>query len=130
MSAPSHIRTPLGRVRGRGSAKSGTAHFWHQRLTAIANIPLTITAVVILITLLGRNQDAAAQILGSPTIAIIMLLFIASISVHMRIGMAVIIEDYVHDESLKLVALIANTFFTIVVGLTAAFGIVKLAFGL
>jgi succinate dehydrogenase / fumarate reductase, membrane anchor subunit len=130
MSAPSHIRTPLGRVRGHGSAKSGTEHFWRQRLTAIANIPLTITAVVVVITLLGRNQAAAAQILGSPTIAIIMLLFIASTTVHMRIGMAVVIEDYVHDESLKLVALMANTFFCIVVGLTAAFGIVKLAFGL
>jgi succinate dehydrogenase / fumarate reductase membrane anchor subunit len=125
-----HIRTPLARVRGYGSAKSGTQHFWRQRLTAIANIPLTIAAVVILITLLGRNQAAAAQILGSPTIAIIMLLFIASITIHMRIGMAVIIEDYVHDESMKLAALIANTFFTIVVGLTAAFGIIKLAFGL
>jgi succinate dehydrogenase / fumarate reductase membrane anchor subunit len=130
MSGGSHIRTPLGRVRGRGTAKSGTQHFWHQRVTAIANIPLTIAAVVILITLLGRNQAAAAQILGSPTIAIIMLLFIASITIHMRIGMAVIIEDYVHDESMKLAALIANTFFTIVVGLTAAFGIIKLAFGL
>ena len=126
----SHYRTPLARVRGHGSAKSGTEHFWHQRLTAIANIPLTITAVVILITLLGRNQAAVAQILGSPTIAIIMLLFIASITIHMRIGMAVVIEDYVHDESMKLAALLANTFFTIVVGLTAAFGIVKLAFGL
>jgi succinate dehydrogenase / fumarate reductase, membrane anchor subunit len=130
MSASTHIRTPLGRVRGHGSAKSGTEHFWRQRLTAVANIPLTIAAVVILITLLGRNQAAAAQILGSPTIAIIMLLFIASITIHMRIGMAVIIEDYVHDESAKLAALMANTFFTIVVGLTAAFGIIKLSFGL
>ena len=130
MSGPSHIRTPLARVRGLGSAKSGTRHFWHQRVTAVANIPLTITAVIILITLLGRNQAAVAQILGSPTIAIIMLLFVASITIHMRIGMAVVIEDYVHDDSMKLVALLANTFFTIVVGLTAAFGIVKLAFGL
>jgi succinate dehydrogenase / fumarate reductase membrane anchor subunit len=130
MSGGSHIRTPLARVRGHGTAKSGTQHFWHQRVTAIANIPLTITAVVILITLLGRNQAAVAQILGSPTIAIIMLLFIASITIHMRIGMAAIIEDYVHDESMKLAALVANTFFTIVVGLTAAFGIIKLAFGL
>jgi succinate dehydrogenase / fumarate reductase, membrane anchor subunit len=130
MTAPTHIRTPLARVRGRGSAKSGTEHFWHQRLTAIANIPLTITAVIILITLLGRNQTAVAQILGSPVIAIIMLLFIASISIHMRIGMAVVIEDYVHDETAKIAALVANTFFTIIVGLSAAFGILKLSFGL
>jgi succinate dehydrogenase / fumarate reductase membrane anchor subunit len=117
-------------VRGFGTAKSGTAHFWHQRVTAIANIPLTIAAVIILITLLGRNQAAVAQILGSPVIAIIMLLFLTSITIHMRIGMAVIIEDYVHDESAKLALLMANTFFTIVVGLAAAYGILKLSFGL
>ncbi|MGA2943375.1 MAG: succinate dehydrogenase, hydrophobic membrane anchor protein [Xanthobacteraceae bacterium] len=130
MSGETHIRTPLAKVRGRGSAKSGTKHFWHQRLTALANIPLTIAAVVILITLLGRNQAAAAQILGSPTITIIMLLFIGSTTVHMRIGMAVVIEDYVHDETAKLALLIANTFFTVVVGLAAAYGILKLSFGL
>ena len=130
MSGSPHIRTPLARVRGLGTAKSGTAHFWHQRVTAIANIPLTIAVVIILITLLGRNQAAAAQILGSPVIAIIMLLFIGSITIHMRIGMAVIIEDYVHDESAKLALLIANTFFTIVVGLGAVYGILKLSFGL
>ena len=130
MSGETHIRTPLAKVRGRGSAKSGTKHFWHQRLTALANIPLTIAAVVIMITLLGRNQAAVAQILGSPTITIIMLLFIGSTTVHMRIGMAVVIEDYVHDETAKFALLIANTFFTVVVGLAAAYGILKLSFGL
>ncbi len=129
MSEPRHIRTPLARVRGRGAAKSGTGHFWHQRVTAVANIPLTIAVVIILIILLGRNQAAAAQILGSPAIAIIMLLFIASITIHMRIGMAVIVEDYVHDESTKLTLLMANTFFTVAVGLASAYGILKLSFG-
>jgi succinate dehydrogenase / fumarate reductase membrane anchor subunit len=130
MTENTHIRTPLGRVRGRGAAKSGTGHFWHQRLTAVANVPLTIAAVVILIMLLGRNQAAVAQILGSPAVAIIMLLFIGSITIHMRIGMAVIIEDYVQDESTKLALLMANTFFTVLVGLTAVYGILKLSFGL
>ncbi|HEY2529535.1 MAG TPA: succinate dehydrogenase, hydrophobic membrane anchor protein [Xanthobacteraceae bacterium] len=124
------MRTPLARVRGSGSAQSGTAHFWHQRLTAVANIPLTIAVVIILISLLGRNQAAAAQILGSPAVAIIMLLFIISITTHMRLGMQVIIEDYVHDESAKLTLLMANTFFTVVVGLAAAYGALKLSFGL
>jgi succinate dehydrogenase / fumarate reductase, membrane anchor subunit len=130
MSGETHIRTPLAKVRGRGSAKSGTEQFWRQRLTSFANIPLTIAAVIIMITLLGRNQAAVAQILGSPAISIIMLLFIASITIHMRIGMAVVIEDYVHDETAKLGLLMANTFFTVVVGLAAAYGILRLSFGL
>src|ERR1700741_3054937 len=75
MAAPLHIRTPLGRVLGRGAARSGTEHFWHQRLTAVANVPLTIASIAILITLLGRNQAAVAPILGSPAAAIIILLF-------------------------------------------------------
>jgi succinate dehydrogenase membrane anchor subunit len=130
MAGPAHIRTPLGRVLGRGAAKSGTQHFWHQRLTAVANIPLTIAALGILIALLGRNQAAVAQILGSPAVSIIMLLFIGSITIHMRIGMAVIIEDYVHDESAKLTLLMANTFFAIAVGLASVYGLLKLSFGL
>jgi succinate dehydrogenase / fumarate reductase, membrane anchor subunit len=130
MSEPVHMRPPLARVLGRGSAKSGTEHFWRQRLTAVANIPLTIAAMAILITLLGRNQAAVAQILGSHSVSIIMMLFVISITIHMRIGMAVIIEDYVHDESAKLTLLMANTFFTIAVGLASLFGIFKLAFGL
>ena len=124
-----HIRTPLARVRGRGAARSGTGHFWRQRITAVANIPLTIAAIIIIITLLGRNQAAAAQILGSPLVAIIMLLFVISVTVHMRIGMQVIIEDYVHDESAKLTLIMANTFFAVAVALACAFGILKLAFG-
>jgi succinate dehydrogenase / fumarate reductase membrane anchor subunit len=99
-------------------------------LTAVANIPLTIAAVVIIIMLLGRNQAAVAQILGSPVVAIIMLLFIGSITMHMRIGMQVIIEDYVHDEISKLVLIMANAFFCIAVALTSAYGILKLSFGL
>jgi succinate dehydrogenase / fumarate reductase, membrane anchor subunit len=130
MSPPKHIRTPLSRVRGLGAARSGTDHFWRQRLTAVANVPLTIAAVVIIILLLGRNQAAVAQILGSPPVAVIMLLFIVSITAHMRIGMQVIIEDYVHDETAKLVLIMANTFFAVAVALAAAYGILKLSFGL
>jgi succinate dehydrogenase / fumarate reductase membrane anchor subunit len=129
MSGPQHIRTPLGRVRGSGTAKSGTAHFWQQRLTSVANIPLTIAAVIILLTLLGRNQAAVAQILGSPAVAIIMLMFIGSTVLHMKLGMQVIIEDYVHDESTKLTLLMANIFFCIAVGFVCAYGILKLSFG-
>jgi succinate dehydrogenase / fumarate reductase, membrane anchor subunit len=130
MSAPRHIRTPLARVRGFGAARSGTDTFWHQRVTAIANVPLTIAAIIIIIVLLGRNQTAVAQILGSPLVAIIMLLFVVSVTAHMRIGMQVIIEDYVQNELLKIVLVLANSFFAIIVGLTSIYGLLKLSFGL
>ena len=123
------MRSPLRRVRGLGSARSGTEHFWHQRLTAMANIPLTIGFVVVVASLMGRNHAAVVQILGSPLVAVLMLLFILSATVHMRIGMQVIIEDYVHDEVAKFTMLIANTFFAVVVALASAFAILKLSFG-
>ena len=126
--AAGKMSTPLGRVLGLGSAKSGTEHFWRQRLTAVANVPLTVAFVVIVIGLLGRNHAAVVQILGSPLVAIVMLLFIGSITTHMRIGMQVIIEDYVHGEVTKLVLLMANTFFAVAVGLACAFAILMLSF--
>ncbi len=124
-----NMRTPLGRVRGLGSAKSGTEHFWRQRMTAVANVPLTIAGVIIVISLLGRNHAAAAQILGSPLVAIAMLLFIFSVCTHMRIGMQVVIEDYVHEDKAKLTLVMLNTFYAAAVGIASAFAILKLSFG-
>jgi succinate dehydrogenase / fumarate reductase membrane anchor subunit len=126
---PPDMRTPLGRVLGYGSAKSGTGHFIEQRLTALANIPLTIAAVLIVISLIGHNHAAVVQILGSSPVAIIMLLFIISATYHMKIGMQVIIEDYVHDEAAKYALLILSTFFAIVVGFSSIYAILKLSFG-
>jgi succinate dehydrogenase / fumarate reductase membrane anchor subunit len=123
------FRTPLARVSGLGAAKTGTGHFWWQRMTAVANVPLTIAFVVILVSLFGRNQAAAQQILGTPLVAIIMLLFIGSITYHMRLGMQVVIEDYVHGEIVRPFLIMANTFFTIAVGLSAGYAILKLSFG-
>ena len=121
--------TPLSKVRGLGSARTGTKHFWHQRLTAVANIPLTIAFVIILIAVMGRNHAAVVQILGSPLVAIVMLLFIGSVTYHMRIGMQVVVEDYVHNELAKFLLLMGNTFFTIAVALTCGYAILKLSFG-
>ena len=128
-STPKHFRTPLARVRGRGAAKSGTEDFWLQRVTSIAGIPLTIMAIVIGMLLLGRNQAAVAQILGSPAVAILMILFIVCIIIHMKIGMQEILVDYVPDESMKLTLLLANTFFCWAVGLISVYAILKLSFG-
>jgi len=123
------MRTPMSRVRGLGAAHSGTQHFWHQRVTSVAGIPLCIALIVIVIALLGRNHAAVVQILGSPIVAIIMLLFIINIVYHMWIGMQEIIVDYVHEEKLKLATLLANTFFCFAIGFSSAFAILKLSFG-
>ncbi len=129
MNAPQQMRTPLRDVRGLGAAHSGTAHFWHQRITSVAGIPLTIALVIIVVALLGRNHAAVAQILGSPIIAIIMLLFIINSAYHMWIGMQEIILDYVHEDKLKLASLMANTFYVILVAFASCYAILKLSFG-
>jgi succinate dehydrogenase membrane anchor subunit len=126
---PKSMRTPLGRVRNLGSSHSGTKDFWRQRLTAVAMIVLIVPVLVLMMTLLGRNQAGAAQILGSPPIAILVLLFIIASIWHMKIGMQVVIEDYVHDEKLKLVSIMANNFFSFTVALAAAYAIFKLSSG-
>ncbi|HEY4981799.1 MAG TPA: succinate dehydrogenase, hydrophobic membrane anchor protein [Pseudolabrys sp.] len=123
------MSTPARRVRGLGAARSGTKHFWHQRVTSVAAVPLTIALVIIVIALLGRSHAAAVQILGSPIVAIIMLLFIINTAYHMWIGMQEIIIDYVHEDKLKLASLMANTFFCFAVGFASAFAILKLSFG-
>ncbi len=122
------IRTPLARVRYLGSAKSGTKHFWHQRVSAVALVPLTIAFVLIVVGLIGRNHAAAAQILGSPFVSIVMILFAISSAYHMWLGMQVIIEDYIHSES-KLTWLMLNTFFCCTIALTSVYAILKLSFG-
>jgi succinate dehydrogenase / fumarate reductase, membrane anchor subunit len=129
MKSRDDMRTPLGRVLGDGSAKWGTRHFVEQRLTALANIPLTIAAVLIVTSLIGHNHAAVVQILGSTPVAIVMLLFIISGAYHMRLGMQVIIEDYVHDEGAKYALLIANTFFAVLVAFSSVYAILKLSFG-
>jgi succinate dehydrogenase / fumarate reductase, membrane anchor subunit len=126
---PQRILTPMRRVRGLGSARSGTGHFWHQRVTSVALLSLTAIFIVIVVSLLGRNHAAVAQVLGSPLVAIVMMLFIGTSIYHMWIGMQEIIIDYVHDEMPKLLTLMANTFFCFVIGVACLFAILKLSFG-
>ena len=123
------MRTPMRRVRGLGAAHTGTQTFWHQRITSVAGILLTIALVVIVISLLGRSHAAVVQILGSPLVAILMLLFIINMTYHMWIGMQEILVDYVHEDKLKLLALMVNTFYAFAIGFACAFAILKLSFG-
>jgi succinate dehydrogenase / fumarate reductase membrane anchor subunit len=122
-------RTPLAKVRGLGSARHGTGHFWLQRVTAVANILLVSCLIAFLVRYAGADHDTVRTVLGQPYIAIPLLLLVLSGVVHMRLGMQTIIEDYVHSEGRKVAALMLNTFFAILVGTTSVFAVLKLSFG-
>lgn len=122
-------RTPLAKVRGLGSAKQGAEHFWRQRLTAVANIFLVTFLIWLLATLAGEDYATVKSALAKPHIAIPLLLLVLSGLVHMRLGMQAIVEDYVHAEGSKVVVLMLNSFFVIVVGLVCVFAVLKLSFG-
>jgi succinate dehydrogenase / fumarate reductase membrane anchor subunit len=123
------IRTPLGEVRGLGSAKKGTGEFVLMRVTSVALLVLLTLFVILIVALNGAPHATVVSTIASPLVALILLAGILVTMVHMRVGMQVVIEDYVHDEMLKIVTLIANSLFSWAVGITAAFAVLKIAFG-
>jgi succinate dehydrogenase / fumarate reductase membrane anchor subunit len=122
------MRAPLGRALGLGSARDGTGSFWHMRLTSIANIPLTIFFVWIVVSLVGSPYEEVVATLSSPLVAIAMTLVIVLALIHMKIGMQEIIVDYAHGGT-KFVLLILNAFFSVVIGAASVFAILKIGFG-
>ena len=123
------IHNPPTAARYYGSAHTGTQTFWHQRITSVAGVPLTIAFIAIVIALLGRSHATTGQVLGSPLVAIVVILFVASIAYHMWIGMQEIIVDYVHGPVAKYLALLGNMFFCCVAGLASIYAVLKLSSG-
>jgi succinate dehydrogenase membrane anchor subunit len=128
MSEPS-LRTPLARVTGLGSAKDGTGHWWLQRLTAIALVPLVVWFVASVLSLTGAEQAAVKAWLANPLAALLMVLFLGTGFYHLKLGLQVVIEDYVHGHACKVAMLIANAFACILLGGGSILAVLKLTFG-
>ena len=122
-------RTPLGRVRGLGSAKEGTEHFWAQRVTAIALIPLALWFVASLATYTGADHATAKAWLAEPFTAIVMILLVAIGFHHAQLGIQVVIEDYVSTEWIKVFSIIVVKLAAVVLAVAAIFSVLKIAFG-
>lgn len=123
------MATPLGKVRGLGASGRGTQTFWRQRVTAIANIPLVLFLILSIVSHIGAGYAELRAYLAQPVVAILMLALVISAAIHMRIGLKEIIEDYVHGEGAKLVAILLVNVFAAGVGLACVFAIVKISLG-
>ncbi len=119
--------TELGRVRGLGSAKHGSEHWLRQRTTAIGNLLLMIWLFVSLVRLPGYDHEIISAWIGQPIVAVPLILLVLSVFLHIRLGLQVLIEDYVKDDALKAMSLVALNFFCIGLGAVALFAIVEIA---
>jgi succinate dehydrogenase / fumarate reductase membrane anchor subunit len=122
------LRTPLGKVRGLGSAKDGTHHWWVQRVTAVALVPLSIWLVASLIGLVGADYETARAWVQQPLVAVLLILFVAVALYHLKLGLQVVVEDYVHHEGYKIATLLAVSFVCVLVAAVTIFAILKVAF--
>ena len=121
------MKAPLARARGLGSAGHGSSHWMHQRITAIANIPLAIWFVFSVVSLKGADHAEFTDWLAEPVNAILAILFIVSSFYHAALGAQVITEDYIHHEGFKFVKLIGQKLFFFGLGVACVFSILKVA---
>lgn len=122
-------KTALGKVRGLGSARNGTHHWWMQRVTAVALVPLVIWFVASIVGLVGADRAIVVSWLSMPLVSLLMALFLATAFYHLKLGLQVVVEDYVHSEATKLVALMLITFGCVALALASIFAVLKIAFG-
>lgn len=120
------IRTPLGKVRGYGSAKSGTQHFWQQRLTAVALVPLTLWFVWAVVRYTGAPYADVVAFLGHPISGVAMLMFVLIGVFHMLLGLKVIIEDYIHNEGSKVALLLLSNFAALAIAATCVVAVFRI----
>ncbi len=123
------MRSPLGRVRGLGSARDGVGHWWAERMTAIALIPLALWFVASVVTLTGADYATVRAWIASPVVAGLLVLLVIMTFSHAALGLQVIVEDYVHHEGAKLVALLAVKAFALLLGLTGVLAVLTILFG-
>ncbi len=120
-------RTPLSKVQGLGAAHSGVEHFWRERVTAAALVPLTAWFVYAVFHLIGVPYENVIGYLGEPLHAVLLVLFLIASLIHMTLGMQVVIEDYVHKEGSKIALLLFARAFSWAVGAACLFAIAKIA---
>ena len=123
------LRTPLARARGLGSAREGVKHWWAQRLTAIALIPLVVWFAISLVMLSGADYDIARAWIGSPLVMVLLILTIAIGLHHGQLGLQVVIEDYIHGDGWKLAFIVIVRFIAVVFGLAAIVAILRIGLG-
>ena len=123
------MQSDLGKVRGLGSAKSGTHHWWMQRVTAVGLVPLVAWLLVSIAGLAGADYTTAKAWVAHPLNSTLLVLFLFAGFYHLKLGGQVIIEDYVHSEGRKVAALLALNFFAIVAGTAAILSVLRISFG-
>lgn len=123
------LRTPLARVKGAGSAGEGTHHFWHQRLTALALLPLVIWFCFSLASLRSLDYADVLAWLSSPFQAVLMICTMIAVFYHAALGLQVVLEDYVADRAVRTAAIIAVKLFCVLLAVTGIFSVLKIAIG-
>lgn len=128
MSEDQDLRSPLGRALGLGSAKAGVAHWWAQRVTAVALIPLVLWFVAALVALTGADRSMVVAWLREPFPAIVTVLLLIAGLYHMSLGIQVVIEDYIHNEATKISAIVFNKLVAFAIAAAGIFAVLRIAF--